>query len=154
MDLAYVGLGSNLGAREATIEAAIASLASEPTIDVRRRSTLRETVPWGREDQPAFLNGVVELEVTCEPRELLETLLGVERALGRVRDGERWGPRVIDLDLLLFGARVLDEPGLTIPHPHLAERRFVLEPLAELAPELDVPGLGRVAALLEQLPPE
>jgi len=140
--LAYVGLGANLGDREATIRAAAALLGA------RRLSTIVETEPWGLEDQPRFLNAVAELESGLEPRELLERLLGLERQLGRERTGPRWGPRTIDLDLLVFGDRVVAEPGLTVPHPLLHERLFVLRPLAELAPALDVPGRGPVAALL------
>ena len=105
-------------------------------------STLRETDPVGVTDQPRFLNGVAALETELAPRELLDVLLAVERRLGRERR-ERWGPRTIDLDLLLYGDEVIDEAGLTIPHPRLHERRFVLEPLAELAPKLVVPGRGR-----------
>ncbi len=142
MTLAYVGLGANLGDREATIRAAAALLGA------RRLSTIVETEPWGLEDQPRFLNAVAELETGLEPRELLERLLGLERQLGRERTGPRWGPRTIDLDLLVFGDRVVAEPGLTVPHPLLHERLFVLRPLAELAPALDVPGRGPVAALL------
>jgi 2-amino-4-hydroxy-6-hydroxymethyldihydropteridine diphosphokinase len=102
-------------------------------------------------EQPRFLNGAVALDTELAPRELLSLLLAVERRLGRVRDGSRWGPRTIDLDLLLYGSEVVDEPGLSVPHPRLAERRFALEPLAELAPELVVPGSGTVKDLLAAL---
>ena len=147
---AYIGLGSNLADREGTIEEAVGLLRAEPGIEVVSVSSLRETEPWGRVAQPAFLNGAVALETTLEPRALLGVLLDVERRLGRVRD-ERWGPRTIDLDLLLYGDVVLDEPGLTVPHPLLHERAFVLEPLQELDPELAVPGRGSVADLLAAL---
>lgn len=147
---AYIGLGSNLADREGTIEQAVGLLGAEPGIEVVSVSSLRETEPWGRVAQPAFLNGAVALETTLEPRALLGVLLDVERRLGRVRD-ERWGPRTIDLDLLLYGDVVLDEPGLTVPHPLLHERAFVLEPLQELDPELAVPGRGSVADLLAAL---
>jgi 2-amino-4-hydroxy-6-hydroxymethyldihydropteridine diphosphokinase len=143
--LAYIGLGSNLGDREATIEAALAGLPGVVGV-----SRLRETDPVGRVDQPPFLNGVARLETELAPRELLDTLLALERGLGRERH-ERWGPRTIDLDLLLYGTEVVDEPGLTVPHPRLHERRFVLEPLAELDPALVVPGRGRVDELLSKL---
>ena len=113
-------------------------------------SQLRETEPVGVVDQPPFLNGAVAIETALAPRELLDLLLEIERSLGRVRE-ERWGPRTIDLDLLVYGDEVVDEPGLRVPHPHLHERRFALEPLAELAPELDVPGRGQVSALLTAL---
>jgi 2-amino-4-hydroxy-6-hydroxymethyldihydropteridine diphosphokinase len=142
---AYVGLGANLGDREASIRTAAALLA------VRRLSTIRETEPWGNPDQPPFLNAVAELETGLAARELLDRLLGVETSLGRTREGPRWGPRTIDLDLLLYGSERLDEPGLTVPHPHLHERLFVLEPLAELEPALEVPGKGAVSDLLARL---
>jgi len=145
MTRAYVGVGANLGDRRATIEAAVAALPGVVAV-----SELRETAPVGVVDQPAFLNGAVALETELSPRELLETLLEVERSLGRER-GERWGPRTIDLDLLLYGGETLDEPGLTVPHPRLHERRFALEPLAELDPGLVVPGRGRVRELLSEL---
>jgi 2-amino-4-hydroxy-6-hydroxymethyldihydropteridine diphosphokinase len=142
---AYVGLGANLGDREQTIRAAVAELP-----DVVAVSPLRETDPVGVTDQPRFLNGVAALETELAPRELLDVLLAVERRLGRERR-ERWGPRTIDLDLLLYGDAVIDEDGLKIPHPRLHERRFVLEPLADLAPQLVVPGLGGVEDLLAEL---
>jgi 2-amino-4-hydroxy-6-hydroxymethyldihydropteridine diphosphokinase len=148
---AYVGLGANLGPREATILRAVDLLAAEPGIDLLELSSLRETDPVGITDQPAFVNGAVALETTLPPRELLDALLRVERELGRVRTGERWGPRTIDLDLLLYADQVVDEPGLTVPHPRLQERRFALEPLAELEPELEIPGRGKVSDLLTEL---
>jgi 2-amino-4-hydroxy-6-hydroxymethyldihydropteridine diphosphokinase len=143
--VAYVGLGSNLGDREAAIRRAAELLAA------RRLSSIRETEPWGLTGQPRFLNAVAELETELEPRPLLERLLEVEQRLGRRRTGLRWGPRTIDLDLLLYGDRVIDEPGLQVPHPHLGERLFAVEPLAELAPELEIPGNGTVRALLAGL---
>jgi 2-amino-4-hydroxy-6-hydroxymethyldihydropteridine diphosphokinase len=102
-------------------------------------------------DQPRFLNGAVALDTELSAQALLEELLSVERRLGRVRDGTRWGPRIVDLDLLLYGDEVVDEPGLRVPHPRLAERRFAMEPLAELDPDLVVPGAGRVSDLLAAL---
>ena len=145
MTIAYVGLGANLGDREATIRRAA------ELIGATRLSTLIETEPWGYADQPRFLNAVAELETDEGPRALVERLLEVERALGRTREGPRYGPRVIDLDLLLYGDEVVDEPGLTVPHPHLHERRFALEPLAELAPELEIPGRGPIQTVLSGL---
>jgi 2-amino-4-hydroxy-6-hydroxymethyldihydropteridine diphosphokinase len=150
---AYVGLGANLGEREATMRRALELLDAGPSVAVVAVSAFRETTPVGPREQPRFLNGAAALETTLGPGELLERLLAVERALGRTR-GERWGPRTIDLDLLLHGDSVVDEPGLTVPHPRLRERRFALEPLAELAPDLVVPGQGRVAELLARLPAE
>jgi 2-amino-4-hydroxy-6-hydroxymethyldihydropteridine diphosphokinase len=145
---AYIGLGANLGDREATLRSAIELLGAEPGVEVVAVSTLRETDPVGYLDQPRFLNGAAALETTLEPRELLERLLAVERALGRNRGGPRYGPRTVDLDLLLFGDRVVDEPGLTVPHPRLAERAFALEPLLELDPGLVLPDGQRVQELL------
>jgi len=146
---AYVGLGANLGDREATIRRAVELLGATPRIEVVAVSTLRETDPVGYADQPRFLNGVAALDIALSPRELLDRLLAVERELGRVRgEGPRFGPRTIDLDLLLHGDEVVDEPGLVVPHPRLAERRFVLEPLHELDPECRLPDGRRVADLL------
>jgi 2-amino-4-hydroxy-6-hydroxymethyldihydropteridine diphosphokinase len=142
---AYVGLGSNLGDREQLIREAAELIAA------KRLSTIRETEPWGLEDQPRFLNAVAELETSLTPRHLLDRLLEVERRLGRERSGPRWGPRTIDLDLLLYGEQALDEPGLVVPHPRLRERPFVLEPLAELVPAQKIPGNGTVAEALAGL---
>ncbi len=152
MTTAFVGIGSNLGEPERQIAAALEQLAAEDGIELVAVSTLRETEPVGYLDQPNFLNGAAQLETALPPRELLERLLAIEGLLGRVRgEGPRFGPRTIDLDLLLYGEQTIDEPGLTVPHPRLWERRFVLEPLAELAPGLDIPGLGPVQALLAEL---
>lgn len=140
-----MGIGSNLGDRERTIDRALALLPGFVTA-----STLRETAPVGVVEQPPFLNGAARLETELSAPELLERLLEIERLLGRERR-ERWGPRTIDLDLLLYGDAVIDEPGLTVPHALLHERRFVLEPLGELDPGLVVPGRGRVMALLAAL---
>jgi 2-amino-4-hydroxy-6-hydroxymethyldihydropteridine diphosphokinase len=139
--IAYVGLGSNLGDREATVRHAA------ELIGARRLSKLYETEPWGLVDQPQFVNAVAEVETRLDARGLLHELLDVERRLGRERSGPRWGPRTIDLDLLLFGDEVLDEPGLVVPHPYLHERLFVMEPLADLDPTLEIPGRGRVSDL-------
>jgi 2-amino-4-hydroxy-6-hydroxymethyldihydropteridine diphosphokinase len=143
--LAYVGLGSNLGDREAAIRAAAEAIGA------RRLSPIVETEPWGFQDQPRFLNAVAELATELEPRALLERLLEVERSLGRVRTGPRWGPRTIDLDLLLYGGKRIAEPDLEVPHPRLHERAFVLEPLAALAPDLEIPGRGTVSEALAGL---
>jgi 2-amino-4-hydroxy-6-hydroxymethyldihydropteridine diphosphokinase len=151
MPLAYIGLGANLGERDATIRRAVSLLSAAEGVALRRLSTLRETEPVGVVDQPRFLNGAVEIETTLGPRDLLALLLAIERELGRERSGMRWGPRTIDLDLLLYGNQEIAERGLRVPHPHLHERRFVLEPLAELDPDLEVPGRGRVSALLARL---
>ena len=143
---AYIGLGSNLGDRRAALDGALALL--EPL----RVSRIVETAPWGKTDQPPFLNAVAEIRTDLEPRPLLDRLLDLERRFGRRRD-VRWGPRTLDLDLLLYGDRRVSEEGLDVPHPRLAERRFVLEGLAELCPDRPVPGLGRtVRQLLEACP--
>ncbi len=151
MTVAYVGLGANLGEREETLRRALELLAETAGAEVVAVSAFRETDPVGYLDQPRFLNGAAALETSLAPRELLEALLAVERELGRTREGARFGPRTVDLDLLLYGDAQLDEPGLTLPHPRLHERRFALEPLAELDPELVVPGRGRVTDLLSEL---
>lgn len=152
MTRAYVGVGANLGDREGTIRAALAALDARPDVAVVAVSTLLENEPVGYLDQPPFLNGVAALETELAPRELLDALLEVERELGRVRgEGPRYGPRPIDLDLLLHGDLVLDEPGLVVPHPRLHERLFALEPLAELEPALVVPGRGAVKDLIARL---
>jgi 2-amino-4-hydroxy-6-hydroxymethyldihydropteridine diphosphokinase len=149
--VAYVGLGANLGERERTLRTAIDRLGEDPEIDVLGVSRFRETAPVGFEDQPPFINAAVQMRTPLTARELLDRLLAVERALGRTRDGPRFGPRTVDLDLLVFGDAVIDEPGLTVPHPRLAERLFALEPLADLDPRLVVPGRGRVDTLLAAL---
>jgi 2-amino-4-hydroxy-6-hydroxymethyldihydropteridine diphosphokinase len=144
--VAYVGLGANLGDRAATIRRAAALIGTS------RLSTIRETEPWGLADQPLFLNAVAEVETELSPRALLQLLLRAEQELGRIREGApRYGPRPIDLDLLLYGGEIIEEPGLIVPHPHLHERRFVLEPLSELNAGLLVPGLGEVSSLLAAL---
>jgi 2-amino-4-hydroxy-6-hydroxymethyldihydropteridine diphosphokinase len=150
MSKAFVGIGSNLGDREAHVKSALELLAAEQGIDVVAVSELRETDPVGPVEQGRFVNGAVLLETELSPRELLGRLLTIEGRLGRVRN-ERFGPRTIDLDLLVYGDAVVDEPGLTVPHPRLHERRFALEPLADLAPDLVVPGRGRISALLAKL---
>jgi 2-amino-4-hydroxy-6-hydroxymethyldihydropteridine diphosphokinase len=152
MPTAFVGIGSNLGEPERQIAAALEQLEAEQDIDLVAVSTLRETEPVGYLQQPNFLNGAVRVETELGPRELLERLLAIEARLGRLRgEGPRFGPRMIDLDLLVYGDETVAEPGLIVPHPRLAERRFALEPLAELAPGLEIPGLGPVQALLSEL---
>jgi 2-amino-4-hydroxy-6-hydroxymethyldihydropteridine diphosphokinase len=148
MARAYIGLGANLGDRAATLTRAIDLLTERLAIDVLGVSSFRETDPVGYLDQPRFLNAAIAVETSLTPPALLSTLLEVERELGRVREGPRYGPRPVDLDLLLMDGLVLDEPGLELPHPRLHERVFALEPLAELDPELVVPGRGPVRQLL------
>jgi 2-amino-4-hydroxy-6-hydroxymethyldihydropteridine diphosphokinase len=141
---AYVGLGSNLGDRAGLLGSALARLAP------RRVSRMFETEPWGRPDQPAFLNAVAEVDTELPARDFLDFLHEIERGHGRVRGPDRWGPRSLDLDLLLYGDQRIHTGDLLVPHPRLAERRFVLAGLAELCPDRPVPGLGRtVRELLE-----
>jgi len=152
MARAYVALGANLGDRERTIRAALAELDGTPGVEVAAVSRLVETEPVGYLDQPRFLNGAAALETSLPPQELLDLLLAVERRFGRSREGvPPQGPRTLDLDLLLYGTARIEEPGLRIPHPRLHERRFVLEPLAELDPSLEVPGKGKIQTLLAEL---
>jgi 2-amino-4-hydroxy-6-hydroxymethyldihydropteridine diphosphokinase len=152
MPRAYVGLGSNLGDREATIRAAVAELDATPGVTVDRVSSLIDTEPVGNVDQPRFLNGVAALETSLPARELLDLLLAVEAQFGRDREAvPAQGPRTLDLDLLIYGHAEIDEPGLRVPHPRLHERAFVLGPLAELEPALDVPGRGAIQTLLAGL---
>jgi 2-amino-4-hydroxy-6-hydroxymethyldihydropteridine diphosphokinase len=144
--VAYIGLGSNLGDREGNLREALALLAELGEV---RASSFRETEPVGVTDQPRFLNAAAEVSTDLPAHDFLDALLAIERDLGRDRSREeRWGPRTLDLDLLLYGDDVIDEPGLTVPHPRLAERRFVLEPLYELAPDLVLPDGTRVGDLL------
>ncbi len=151
MTRAYVGLGTNLGDRPEMLRAALEALGAEPGVVVVGVSSARETDPVGILDQPRFLNAAAALDTELSARELLQRLLAIERRLGRTRDGTRFGPRTIDLDLLVYGAERLDEPGLQVPHPRLHERLFALEPLAELDPSLVVPGRGPVAGLVARL---
>jgi 2-amino-4-hydroxy-6-hydroxymethyldihydropteridine diphosphokinase len=150
---AYIGLGSNLGDRRAQLDEALRRLETDPAVAIVAVSSFRDTDPVGVVDQPRFLNAAAALDTSLPPRELLDRLLAVERALGRDRSGERWGPRTVDLDLLLYGDLALDEPGLTVPHPRLDERRFVLEPLVELDPALTLPDGRRLAAVLGSVDP-
>jgi 2-amino-4-hydroxy-6-hydroxymethyldihydropteridine diphosphokinase len=148
---AYIGVGSNLGDSRTQVLAAIRALESLAETSSWRASRLYRTPPWGVLDQPPFVNAAVMLETRLQPRALLEALLLIERAAGRMRDGERWGPRILDLDLLHVEGVQLAEAGLTLPHPRIAERAFVLLPLHELAPQLAIPGQGRVDELLARM---
>jgi len=149
---AYIGLGANLGDREEMIRSALAELAATPGVELLAVSTLLETEPVGYLDQPRFLNGVAVLETSLAPRELLDLLLLVEARHGRDRAAApAQGPRTLDLDLLLFGDAEIHEKDLQIPHPRLHERAFVLDPLLEVAPGLEVPGRGTLEALSARL---
>jgi 2-amino-4-hydroxy-6-hydroxymethyldihydropteridine diphosphokinase len=152
MTRAYVGLGSNLGDRAQTLRDAVDALRAEDGVEVAGVSSLVETDPVGFLDQPRFVNGVAAVDTTLSARELLALLLEIERRFGRDREAvPAQGPRTLDLDLLLYGDSRMDEPGLEVPHPRLHERAFVLEPLAELAPGLRIPGRGPVEALVAEL---
>jgi 2-amino-4-hydroxy-6-hydroxymethyldihydropteridine diphosphokinase len=150
---AYVALGSNLSDPVRQVLAAFAALAALPGTRLIARSGLWRSRPMGPQDQPEFVNAAAGLLTTAEPRALLESLQEVERRLGKTAPAVRWGPRVIDLDLLAVGGLVLAEPGLTLPHPGLHRRNFVLYPLSEIAAELWVPGLARVCRLRERVSP-
>ena len=145
----YLGLGSNLGDRLSNLKRALSLLAQELT--VCRVSSVYETVPWGYRDQPHFLNCVCHVDTFLEPGEVLALVKDVERRVGRL-PSVQWGPRVIDVDMLLFGNRVIEEAGLKIPHPRLWQRAFVLVPLAEIAPKLVHPVCGlTILELLERV---
>jgi 2-amino-4-hydroxy-6-hydroxymethyldihydropteridine diphosphokinase len=149
----FVGVGSNLGDREFLIRKAVESMRDLPRTLVVRVSSLYDTDPVGEVEQPVFLNAVVWLETTLEPRELLWQLLLIEKRMGRVRT-QRWGPRPIDLDLLFYGEETVDEPDLKIPHPEAHQRAFVLLPLLELDPEFVHPTTGEfIKKIVKRLPP-
>lgn len=145
---AYVGLGANLDDPAAQVRAGMDALAELPVTRLLRCSALYRTAPVGLQAQPDFVNAVCALETALDPHTLLRALLDIERRHGRVRAGDRGGPRVLDLDLLLYGEITLATPEATVPHPRLHERAFVLVPLAEIAPDLVVPGRGAVRELL------
>lgn len=146
---AFIGLGANLGDVQSTLDEAVMAIESLPQTSVRQQSPWFRSPPWGRSDQPDFTNGVIEVQTRLVATELMDRLLEIEERFGRVRrEGERWGPRTLDLDLLLYGEETIDIPDLRVPHPRLRERAFVLLPLSRIAPTLDIPGLGRVDELL------
>ena len=146
---AYLGLGGNLGDPAAAMASALRALDANAAVSVVAVSSLYRTPPWGKTDQPDFMNAVAAIDTTLSPRALLDLCLETERALKRVRV-ERWGPRVIDMDILLFGSEQIEEEGLQVPHPRMGERAFVLAPLAEIAPDVIVdgePAAGRLAGM-------
>ena len=152
MTLAAVGLGANLGNAARTLRDAIDALDNVAGTRLLRASRLYRTPAWGVTDQPDFVNAVAVVDTTLSARDLLDVLLAIERDAGRVRiEGERWGPRILDLDLLLHGDAIIDEPGLRLPHPHLHERAFVLVPLLEIAADILIPGRGLARDALSRL---
>ena len=144
---AYIGVGSNLGDPRTQVLQAFSKLAELASTRVVLTSPIYRSRPFGPVKQPDFANAVVGLLTQLEPLELLAGLQAIEAAQGRPRERERWGPRIIDLDLLVYGQRRLADPDLTVPHPGIVERNFVLYPLADIAPDLEIPGLGRVTEL-------
>jgi 2-amino-4-hydroxy-6-hydroxymethyldihydropteridine diphosphokinase len=144
---AYVGLGSNLHGPAGQLQTALDLLAKLPVTRLIARSSLYRSAPFGGIEQPDFVNAAAALLTRLSARQLLIELKGIEARRGREGDDVRWGPRVLDLDLLVYGSETIAEDGLLVPHPGIAERNFVLFPLLELAPELNVPGLGRLASL-------
>ncbi len=149
---AFIGLGGNVGDAEATLRSALERLDALPGTRLRAVSRMHRTAPVGGIEQADFINAVVQVETALPAVELLRSLFEIERAHGRDRAREqRWGPRTLDLDLLLYGEDVIDVDGLTVPHPRIAERAFVLVPLAEIAPDAVIPGHGRVREVLAAL---
>jgi len=149
LTVAILGLGGNIGDPERAMVQALDRLHANPVIRIEAVSALYETPPWGKTDQPRFLNAAARIDTSLVPRDLLEAVLAVERELGRDRT-ERWGPRTIDIDILLYGEIAVDEQGLTVPHPRLAERIFALAPLVDVAPEARI-GAQPAAAILQAL---
>jgi 2-amino-4-hydroxy-6-hydroxymethyldihydropteridine diphosphokinase len=143
---AFISIGSNLGDRVKNLDRAIEGISRNPAITLIKKSSFYQTTPWGRTDQPLFINCAVEVETSLEPRQLLGFLKALEAKLGRTpatHKGDRWGPRVIDLDIVFYGDRIIEEEGLVIPHPHALERGFVMVPIEEIAPDLIYPGSGK-----------
>ena len=149
---AFIGIGSNVGDRAENLRQAIRALQATPSIELAQVSSIYETEPVGGPAQPDYMNAVVEIDTQLGPRAIFEACMTIEHALGRDRTTEEhWGPRIIDLDLLTCGDLVVSDPDLEIPHPRIAERAFVLVPFSEIAPFIDIPGLGRVHDLEERL---
>jgi 2-amino-4-hydroxy-6-hydroxymethyldihydropteridine diphosphokinase len=146
--IAYIGLGSNLEEPVEQLKSALEAMDACPEIRVNKVSSFYRNPPMGPQSQPDYVNAVAELEVNMEAEALLDLLIGIENDHGRIRKGDRWGPRTLDLDILLFGEEYIESTRLTVPHPGIAKRPFVLKPLLEIAPDLVVPGLGSVEYLL------
>ncbi|MCD9030979.1 2-amino-4-hydroxy-6-hydroxymethyldihydropteridine diphosphokinase [Luteimonas sp. Y-2-2-4F] len=153
---AAIGLGANLGDARGAVHAAFDALAALPETELVAASPLYRTPAWGVQDQPDFVNAAARVRTALSPPALLQALLEIEAARGRVRaaDGrDRWGPRALDLDLLLYARLTLELPGLRLPHPHLHERAFALKPLLDVWPDAEIPGVGAAAQALRALPP-
>ena len=150
--IAFVGLGANLGDAAATVREALRELDAISQTRLLRASRLYRSRAWGVQVQPDFVNAVAMIESRLPARTLLDELLAIERGHGRDREAEtRWGPRTLDLDLLLYGEAIIDEPGLRVPHPHLHERAFALLPLVEVAPDAVIPGRGLARSLAAEM---
>jgi 2-amino-4-hydroxy-6-hydroxymethyldihydropteridine diphosphokinase len=145
---AYVGLGANLGDPAAQLRSALDAIAALDGTRIVATSRFYRSAPMGPPDQPEYCNAVCQVQTALTPRDLLDALIGIERTAGRIRGGERWGPRRLDLDLLHVEGIAMDEPGLHLPHPGIASRNFVLVPLAELAPQLQIPALEPIETLV------
>jgi 2-amino-4-hydroxy-6-hydroxymethyldihydropteridine diphosphokinase len=152
MERVYIGLGSNLAAPLEQLRSALAALAALPQTSLTAQSSFYISDPLGPADQPRYVNAVAALDTELPPLELLDALQAIEQEQGRMRKAERWGPRTLDLDILLFGERQLEEPRLTVPHYHMHARAFVLYPLAEVAPQLQLPDGRALSALLAACP--
>jgi len=154
METVYIGLGSNRNNPTEQIQYAICQLATDPDITLVKQSSLHQSKPWGGMDnQPDFVNAVIEIKTALAPLDLLKRLQNHEVKQGRQRDGERWGPRIIDLDILLYGSEVIETPELTVPHMHMCGRHFVLNPLYEINPDLILPN-GHAIVDYQLLPQE
>lgn len=151
MHTAYIGLGANLGAPAQQVRAALRALQTQPALQWIAQSPLYRSAPIGVPGQADYCNAVCAVQTALEPEALFDILIGIERAAGRVRDGQRWGPRVLDLDLLHVEGVARTSERLTLPHAEIARRNFVLVPLAQIAPRLEIPGLGRIADLAAKL---
>ncbi|MCZ4324448.1 2-amino-4-hydroxy-6-hydroxymethyldihydropteridine diphosphokinase [Pseudomonas anguilliseptica] len=152
MERVYIGLGSNLATPLEQLRSALAALAALPHTSLAAQSSFYASDPLGPADQPRYVNAVAALDTALSPLVLLDALQTIELEQGRTRKAERWGPRTLDLDILLFGERQLDEPRLTVPHYHMHARAFVLYPLAEIAPDLQLPNGRTLAELLDACP--
>ena len=144
----FVGLGSNMADPAKQVKTALERLDAKSEIELQNYSSLYRSPPWGDPDQADFVNAVAQISTLLAPVELLDVITHIERDMGRKRNGHRWGPRIMDLDLLAFGGRIINTDRLTVPHPRIAERAFVLVPFAEIAPQFSLPGLGPIDQLL------